>query len=637
MSYNIQGIPMHPLAKFALPLLGLTLAAPSFSAAQTQERSAIPDQYKWKLSDLYSSDAAWKQEKEKLVTELPAIGQYAGKLGSSAQQLLACLDLTTRLNKDFSRLSSYASMSSDQDTRVSQYLGMQQEISQIGSTFAAKAAFIEPEILKIDPAKVQEFLKSEPKLAIYQHYLDDILRRKTHTGTEGEEKIIADAGLMADTPDNIYGIFSNADFPYPEVTLSDGKSVKLNQAGYSLYRASANSEDRKKVFETFFNKLNEYRRTYGTQLNAEVKKDMFYKNARNYSSCLESSLDANNIPTKVYYNLIESVDKNLATFHRYLKLRQRILGVDQLHYYDLYAPLLKDVDLKYTYEESQQQILAALKPLGSEYTDVLKKGFAERWLDVYPTEGKRSGAYSNGSAYDVHPYMLLNFNGKYDDMSTVAHEFGHSMQSYLSNKTQPYATSQYPIFVAEVASTFNEALLIDYVLKETKDDAARLSLLGSYLEGIKGTVFRQTQFAEFELKIHEMAEKGEPLTGDALNKAYDEIVKKYYGHDQKVCIVDDEIQAEWMFIPHFYYNFYVFQYATSFTASAALSEQVLAGDKAATKKYIEFLSAGGSDYPIELLKKAGVDMTTSAPFDLTMKKMNRVMDEMEKILTKMGK
>jgi oligoendopeptidase F len=332
--------------------------------------------------------------------------------------------------------------------------------------------------------------------------------------------------------------------------------------------------------------------------------------------------------------LVDNVNKNLSTFHHYLKLRQRILGVDQLHYYDLYAPLLKGVDLKYTYDESQQHILVALKPLGSDYINVLKKGFAERWLDVYPTEGKRSGAYSNGSAYDVHPYMLLNYNGKYDDMSTVAHEFGHSMQSYLSNKNQPYATSQYPIFVAEVASTFNEALLIDYMLKQIKDDDVRLSLLGSYLEGIKGTVFRQTQFAEFELRIHEMAEKGEPLTGDVLNKVYDEIVKKYYGHDKNICIVDDEIKAEWMYIPHFYYNFYVYQYATSFTASAALSERTIAGDKASTEKYIKFLSAGGSDYPIELLKKAGVDMTTSEPFDLTMKKMNRVMDEMEKILDK---
>jgi oligoendopeptidase F len=643
MSQQFQGDEMHPFAKFAVPLLSLAFLTPDTSLAQERDRSKIADQYKWNLADIYPSDAAWKEAKQRLTesnpatersVSIPALKKYKGTLSSSAQQLLGCLDLVTELNKEFARLYSYASMSLDQDTKVQSYLGMQQEMSQLGASFSAEAAFIEPEILKIDPAKVQGFIKGEKKLEIYKHYLDDILRRKAHTGSEGEEKIIADAGLMSDAPSSIHGIFSNADFPYPEVTLSDGKTVKLDAAGFALQRASTNREDRKKVFAAFMGKLNDYRRTYGTLLNGQVKTELFYKNARKYNSCLESALDANNIPTQVYHSLVDNVNKNLSTFHRYLKLRQRILGVDQLHYYDLYAPLLKGVDLKYTYEESQQHILAALKPLGSDYTDVLKKGFAERWLDVYPTEGKRSGAYSNGSAYDVHPYMLLNYNGKYDDMSTVAHEFGHSMQSYLSNKNQPYATSQYPIFVAEVASTFNEALLIDYMLNQIKDDDARLSLLGSYLEGIKGTVFRQTQFAEFELRIHEMAEKGEPLTGDVLNQVYNDIVKKYYGHDKNVCIVDDEIKSEWMYIPHFYYNFYVYQYATSFTASAALSEHTLAGDKAATKKYIEFLSSGGSDYPIELLKKAGVDMTTSEPFDLTMKKMNRVMDEMEKILDK---
>ena len=641
MSQQFQGDEMHPFAKFAVPLLSLAFITPDTSLAQERDRSKIADQYKWNLADIYPSDAAWKEAKQRLTesnpaaersVSIPALKKYKGTLNSSAQQLLGCLDLVTELNKEFARLYSYASMSLDQDTKVQLYLGMQQEMSQLGASFSAEAAFIEPEILKIDPAKVQGFIKGEKKLEIYKHYLDDILRRRAHTGTEGEEKIVADAGLMSDAPSSIHGIFTNADFPYPEVTLSDGKTVKLDAAGFALQRTSANREDRKKVFAAFMGKLNDYRRTYGTLLNGQVKTELFYKNARKYNSCLESALDASNIPTQVYHSLVDNVNKNLSTFHRYLKLRQRILGVDQLHYYDLYAPLLKNVDLKYTYEESQQHILAALKPLGTDYTDVLKKGFAERWLDVYPTEGKRSGAYSNGSAYDVHPYMLLNYNGKYDDMSTVAHEFGHSMQSYLSNKNQPYATSQYPIFVAEVASTFNEALLIDYMLKQIKDDDARLSLLGSYLEGIKGTVFRQTQFAEFELRIHEMAEKGEPLTGDVLNQVYDEIVKKYYGHDKNVCIVDDEIKSEWMYIPHFYYNFYVYQYATSFTASAALSERTLAGDKAATKKYIEFLSSGGSDYPIELLKKAGVDMTTSEPFDLTMKKMNRVMDEMEKIL-----
>jgi oligoendopeptidase F len=637
MYYLSQGESMNPFAKFALPLFGLAFFTPDTSLTQERDHSKIADQYKWNLADIYPSDAAWKEAKQKLIKELPVVEKYQGTLGSSTQQLLGCLDLVTNLNKEFARLYTYASLSLDQDTRVQSYLGLQQEMSQLGAAFGAKTAFIEPEILKIDQGRVQEFLKSEKKLEIYRHYLDDILRRKAHTGTEGEEKIIADAGLMSDAPSSIHGIFANADFPYPEITLSDGKTVKLDQAGFSLQRASSNREDRKKVFAVFMSKLNDFRRTYGTELNAQVKKDLFYKNARRYNSCLESALDGNNIPVQVYHSLVDNVNKNLSTFHRYLKLRQRILGVDQLHYYDLYAPLLANVDLKYNIEESEKHILAALQPLGDDYVSVIKKAFNERWLDVYPTEGKRSGAYSNGSAYDVHPYILLNYNGKYDDMSTIAHELGHTMHSYLSNTHQPYATSDYPIFVAEVASTFNEALLIDYMLKQIKDDNVRLSLLGSYLEGIKGTVFRQTQFAEFELRIHEMAEKGEPLTGDVMNTVYDEIVKKYYGHDKNVCIVDDEIKAEWMYIPHFYYNFYVYQYATAFTASAALSERTLAGDHEATKKYIKFLSSGGSDYPIDLLKTAGVDMTTSEPFELTMKKMNRVMDEMEKILSTMKK
>jgi len=416
--------------------------------------------------------------------------------------------------------------------------------------------------------------------------------------------------------------------------LSTGETVKLTNASFSLYRTVGNREDRKNVFATFFGKLNDFRRTFGTQMNAEVKKDMFYARARKYPSCLESAVDANNIPPKVTHRLVDGVNKNLSTFHRYLNLRKRILGLKELHYYDLYAPLLSGVDLKYTIDESENHIITALAPLGQDYRAVIKKAFVDRWIDFYPTEGKRSGAYSNGSVYDVHPYMLLNYNGKYDDMSTLAHELGHTMHSYLSNKTQPYLMADYPIFVAEVASTFNEALLIDHMLKSIKDDNIRLSLLGNYLEGIKGTVFRQTQFAEFELRIHDLAEKGESITGDALNDLYMEITKKYYGHEKGVCLVDDVIKTEWAYIPHFYYNFYVYQYATAFTASAALSEKVLAGDKTATKKYLEFLSSGSSDYAINLLKKAGVDMTTSEPFELTMKKMNRVMDEMEKILDK---
>jgi oligoendopeptidase F len=398
-----------------------------------------------------------------------------------------------------------------------------------------------------------------------------------------------------------------------------------------------NRGDREKVMSAFFGALGSFRATFGATMNGQVQADVFYAKTRKYGSALESSLDAANIPTSVYTHLIDGVNRNLPTFHRYLALRKRMMGVPELHYYDLYAPLVSSVDLTYSAEEAEKNVMAALKPLGDEYETAAKRAFTERWIDLYPTPGKRSGAYSNGGAYDVHPYMLLNYNGKYNDVSTVAHELGHTMQSYFSNKTQPYPLANYPIFVAEVASTFNEALLIDHMLKTITDDDTKLSLLGNYLEGIKGTVFRQTQFAEFELRTHEMAEKGEPLTGDALSKLYADITKKYYGHDKGVCIVDDYIQHEWAFIPHFYRNFYVFQYATSFTASSALSEKVLAGDPAATRRYLAFLGAGGSKYPIDLLKEAGVDMTTDEPLELTMKKMNRVMDEMDQILAKKNK
>jgi len=614
------------------------LVADSYSAyAQERDRSKIPDEYKWNLTDLYPNDDAWKKAEEKLSADIPGMKKFQGTLGSSPAQLLGCLEYESNLAKDYSRLSNYASMNSDQDTRDSKYLAMKSEMSQIGATLGAAVAFVEPEILKVERSRIDSFIKQEKKLEVYRHYLDDILRRQAHTGTEGEEKIIADAGLMADGPESIFNVFSNADFPYPEIVLSNGAKVKLDQAGFNLNRASGNREDRKKVFEAFFGSLNDYRRTYGAELYADVKKDMFFAKAHKYESSLQSALDANNIPVQVYHRLVDNVNANLSTFHRYLKLRKRILGVDTLHYYDLYAPLLSGVDLKYTVEESKQNVLASLVPLGDDYRGVIRDAFKNRWIDVFPTTGKRSGAYSSGSVYDVHPYMLLNFNGNYDDMSTMAHELGHTMQSYLSNKTQPYPTADYPIFVAEVASTFNEALLIDHMLKTIKDDKTKLSLLGKYLEGIKGTVFRQTQFAEFELRIHELSEQGTALTGDKLNEVYMEITKKYYGSDAGICIVDPEIQSEWTYIPHFYYNFYVYQYATAFTASCALSEEVLSGDKEATQRYLKFLSAGGSDYPVNLLKTAGVDMTTSQPFDLTMKKMNRVMDEMEKILTEMGK
>ncbi len=595
------------------------------------------EKYKWNLSDLYVSDEAWEKHKKELALNVPDLEKYKNSLGQSAKQLQACLDQTSVISRAFGRLSSYAAMHSDEDTRVSKYLAMKSEVQQLGTTIRSTTSYIEPEILKLDQSTIEKFLNENKDLQVYRKYLFDILRRKEHTGTESEEKIIANAGLISSTPGDIFNVFSNADFPFPETTLDNGSKVKLDQAAFSIYRASSNREDRKKVFAVFLNSMYAFERTFGTQLYGQIKKDMFYSKVRNYKSSLESALDANKITTEVYHGLIDNVNKNLSTFHRYLNLRKRILDVDTLHYYDLYAPLLKDVTLKYPIEEAEKNVLASLKPLGNEYTDVVAKAFRERWIDMYPAEGKRSGAYSNGSAYDVHPYILMNYTEKYNDMSTLTHELGHTMHSYFSNKHQPFPLAHYPIFVAEVASTFNEALLIDYMLKSIKDDETRLSLLGNYLEGIKGTVFRQTQFAEFELKIHELAEKGEALTGQKFSDLYFDITKKYYGHDKGVCIIDDDVKIEWAYIPHFYYNFYVFQYATSYTASAALSEKALKGDKATLEKFHKFISAGSSQYPMELLKEAGVDMTTSQPFDLTMQKMNRVMDEMEVILKRMGK
>lgn len=614
-------------------VIAVALASGISVRAQQQERSAVPDKYKWDLSQIYPNDQAWREAKDKLTAAVPAVRAFKGTLASSPQKLADALDLTSRLAKDFARIYVYASMMSDQDTRVSTYQGMQQEMAQMGANFGAETAFMEPEILKADAA-IEGFIAKEPRLKVYSFYLHDILRRRAHTLSDAEEKLLASSSVATGAASDIFGILSDADFPYPTVTLSDGKSVKLDSAGFNLYRAVPNRADREKVMSSFFGALGNFRGTFGATMNGQVQRDVFYAKSRHYDSALESALNAANIPTSVYMRLIDGVNKGLPTFHRYLNLRKRMMGVDQLHYYDLYAPLVASVDLTYTADEAQKHVMDALKPLGPEYATAASRAFNERWIDWYPNPGKRAGAYSNGGAYDVHPYMLINYNGKYTDVSTIAHELGHTMQSYLSNKTQPYPLADYPIFVAEVASTFNEALLIDYMLKTIKDDATKLTLLGNYLEGIKGTVFRQTQFAEFELRTHEMAEKGEPLTGDALSKLYADITKKYYGHDKGICVVDDYIAHEWAFIPHFYRNFYVFQYATSFTASAALSEKVLAGDPAATKRYLEFLSAGGSKYPIELLKDAGVDMTTDEPLTLTLQKMNRVMDEMEKILAK---
>lgn len=604
---------------------------------QMRERSAVPSAQLWRLEDLYASDQAWKQAKDELASRLDGILAFKDTLTQSAAQMLSCLQLNSEVSKSLGRLHAYASMKSDQDTRDATYLAMKQEIQQLVTEYSTKASFLEPQIITLEKETIEKFLADEPRLKEYRMYLFDILRGKAHTLSQEEEKILARTGQMATGPGSVYTVFSNAEMPYPEVTLSDGTVATLNKAGYALHRAAPKRQDREAVFQAFWTAHNKFRQTFGVELYSHLQTHVFYTRTRNYESSLHRALDKNNIPTEVYHSLIRNVRDNLDTFHRYLRLRQRMLGLDTLKYSDLYAPVVKDLDRQYTFDEARDLYLGSLGLLGEDYRQAAERAFEQRWIDVYPTPGKRSGAYSNGGAYDVHPYILLNYNGRFDDVSTLAHEMGHALHSFYANHSQPYSLAEYSTFVAEVASTFNETLLIHKMLAEIKEDEPRLSLLMNYLDGIKGTVFRQTQFAEFELRMHEKADRSEPLTGDTFTQLYGQILKEYYGHEKGICRIDDLYALEWAYIPHFYYNFYVYQYSTSFTAATALAEEVLGGKAGAAQRYLDFISTGGSDYPIDVLKRAGVDMTTPEPFRKTMAVMNRLMDEIETILARRGK
>jgi oligoendopeptidase F len=598
-----------------------------------KSRNEIPEKYKWNLTEIYKSDEEWKTAKEAISSRLDDVWKFKGILTKSAAELMSCLEFRTEIRKEAAKLFIYAGFNSDLDTRDMKYSGMKQELEQMFSDFEARSAFINPEILTADWNLVDGFIKSEPGLEPYRMELDDLFRTKKHTLTEPEERIIALSGLTGGVASSVYNTFSNAEMPSPEVVLSNGEKVMITNTGYQKYRALPDRNDRQLVFKKYWNNFEKFKASYGEMLYGNVKNDWFQAKARHYESSLEAALYPDNIPVEVYHSLIDNVNRNLSSFHRYLNIKKRMMGVDTLKYYDLYAPTVKNVDLKYSYEEASKIVLEALKPLGEEYVATVKKAIDGRWIDVYPTQGKQQGAYSN-ALYDIHSYIFLNYNDLYDDVSTLAHEMGHAMQSYLSNKKQPFPLAEYKTFVAEVASTFNEVLLFNYMIKNETNDDIKLSLLMEWLDGFKGTLFRQTQFAEFELRIHEAVEKGLPLTGETFSRIYMDIAKAYYGHDKGICKIDDYIEMEWAFIPHFYLNFYVYQYSTSFTASISLAEKVMSGDKAALDKYIEFLSAGESDYPIELLKKAGVDMTTSDPFERTIESMNKVMDEIEKILDK---
>ncbi len=622
--------------KLKLRTINILLVIILFHTSVTAQKSReeIADKYKWNLTDIYKSDEDWTKAKDALAVKAAGLEKFKGTLTRSAADLKKYLLLNSEIGKEASRLYSYASFNSDLDTRNMKYNAMKQELQQMFSELGTKTAFAEPEILSAEQSRIEGFIKSDPELATYKMGLDNLFRLKKHSLSEPEERLMALSSLVTGVSSEVYNTYSNAEMPSPEVTLSNGEKIAVTQSVYNMYRASSNRADRELVFKAFWDNWEKYKGTYGEMLYGTVKKDVFYSRARHYESSLEASLYPNNIPTTVYKSLIDNVNRNLPAFHRYLSIKKKMLGVDTLKYSDLYAPVVKDIDLKYSYDEAAALVLEALKPLGTEYVSTVRKAIDSRWIDVYPTPGKQFGAYSSGMDRDLHPYILMNYTDLYSDVSTMAHELGHTMQSYLSNKTQPYPLADYPIFVAEVASTFNEVLLFDNMIKKVKDDNTRLSMLMTWLDVFKGTLFRQTQFAEFELRIHEAVESGKALTGDEISALYMDILKKYYGADKGFCALDKNLEMEWAFIPHFYRGYYVYQYSTSFTASIALAEKVKSGDREALNKYISFLSAGGSDYPIELLKKAGADMTSNEPFDMTIVFMNRVMDEIEKILNK---
>ncbi|NLE36767.1 MAG: oligoendopeptidase F family protein, partial [Pirellulaceae bacterium] len=510
----------------------LVLLVPAAADAELRQRADVPVEHTWNLSDIYPSDEAWAEAKDRLAARFDEILAFKGKLAESPEQLLECLTLDSEISKELTRLYCYAAMKSDEDARVSKYQGMKQMMQQLATDFGSKSSYIAPEITAMDRATVDEFVAKEPGLKPYAMALNEIFRTKAHRLSTAEEKLLAESGIMAGAASTINSIFTSAELPFPEITLSDGTKATLNQAGYARYRAATNRDDRDAVFAAFFGKLNEFKQTFGSQLAAEVNKDMFYARARNYESTLHYALDGNNIPVEVYHSLVENVNKNLPAFHRYLKLRKRMLGVEQLRYSDMYAPTVGEVELEYPYPKAMELVLEAFEPMGEDYVETVRRAFRERWIDVYPTAGKRPGAYSNDGCYDVHPYVMLNYNDQFEDVSTLAHELGHAMHGYYANKTQPYPTADYSIFVAEVASTLNEALLIHKVLEKIEDDDVKLAVLMNYLDGLRQTVFRQTQFAEFELAIHQKAEAGEPLTGDVISQIYGDIFRKYYGHDE---------------------------------------------------------------------------------------------------------
>ena len=601
------------------------------NAAFSIEQKA--EQHHWNLIDLYPTAKDWERSQADLRSSLSELEQCRGKLGDSAKTLHGCLQLLFNRYRTLGRLQTYASLAEDQDRRNEVNGARNRAIELLSSELQQASSFYEPELLKVGTETLQKYLKQASDLAPYRVYLEKIIRRSAHTLDQQGEQLLAATTTLQRGPYNSYTVLIDADLPWQTITLSTGQTVRLDQTAYTQHRGSGNRADRKKVFDTFFASLNSYQRTFGSLLNTQMNGDVFAARSRHYDSSLAAAIDGPNIPEAVYRQLIESVNTNLATLHRYFRLRTRMLGVEQLHYYDMYPPLVK-LDKSFSITEGKRLTQQSTQLLGPVYQQGLQEGFNNRWMDVFPSQGKAAGAYVNGAAYDVHPYVLMNYNNNYDSLSTLAHEWGHAIHSWLSNNHQPYATADYPTFLAEIASTFNEELLLQTMLKEAGNDQEKLFYLGQALENFRSTFFRQVMFAEFELALHEAVEQGTPLTGTRISAMYLELLKRYHGHKEGVVSIDPAYASEWAYVPHFYYNFYVYQYATSIAASTLLADQVLNQQDGALERYLDLLKAGGSKNAYELLKAAGVDMATPAPYEAAVARMNGIMDEIERLLDK---
>jgi oligoendopeptidase F len=590
----------------------------------------------WRLDHIFPTVEAYTAALAEADAALDELPKCRGRLGTDAATLLACLEQQAAAAQKLGRLGSYTSNHSAADARDDAWQAREAEVTQLGTRFGEATSWFSPEIKALGSARVEALIAADPRLAAYAYPLRKELRRAEHVLGAAEERVLALAGATAFAPYETYETFMNADLPWPEVKLPNGETVTLRQSEYERTRKDLDRPTRRAVFNTFFGTVSSYASTLGSLLGTQVNTHWFEAQARAYPSSVEAALGVELLPRSIYDTLVKETRANLPTLHRYFGLRARMLGVEKLGYHDLYVPLVK-AEKKYTIEDSKRMTLAACKPLGKAYTEPMAEAFEAGWMDVYPREGKRSGAYMDDSAYGVHPFVLLNHNDDWLSASTFAHEWGHAMHSYLTMRAQPYATSNYATFLAEVASTFNEALLLDMVLKEAKSDEDRLYFLGSALENLRTTYFRQAMFAEFELTLHALVERGEPLTGGTITAAYKDVVRAYHGSDAGVVEIDDVWTHEWGFIPHFYYNFYVWQYATSLAASSLLAERVLAKEKGAVDRYLTLLRAGSSDDPHVLLNRAGVDMTSPEPYRAVAARMNAIMDRIEAILAKQGR